>query len=307
VLHVAWPVNFNKSLESFEPSLQGVVEIVDFSRKASHRPKITYISSISAVFGIATSGHSKTVPEVIFDDADTPGHTGYAASKHVSERLLAHATKAHTVPTAVLRVGQVAGPAQGKGKWAAQEWLPSLVISSATLGALPDSFGSKCSGEDWNIDWVPIDVLSSSILDIAFASGEGHTGTASTAVYHLNNPQRTTWSSLVSSLQKSISATTGREIQIVSFAEWLNKVKAASRRLLEDTSFTAQSGADLVSTSPAVKLLDFYEGLLRRPLSGDGVAVLETKQTENNSESLRQLKPITPELMEKWLAGWNIR
>lgn len=310
ILHAAWPVNFNKPLDSFEPHLAGIVNLISFSLSASHSPQITFVSSISAAFGSAASGKTSTVPEIILTDPTAPGQTGYAASKHVAERILAHASEKLGVVSTILRVGQVAGPAESEGMWAPQEWLPSLVISSATLGALPDSFGAKSSVEGEVVDWVPIDLLAKVILDLAVGgpslqlNGAMKSGSTPVKVYHPHNPQRTTWSALLPSVQKSMSAAMGRDIEVVSFASWIEKVKAASQSVLENTASKNGTGAQTVSAVPAVKLLDFYEGLLKSPATGKSVAPLETKLAECGSETLRKTGPITPQLMDKWVEGW---
>ncbi|KAI8629847.1 hypothetical protein F5Y19DRAFT_484290 [Xylariaceae sp. FL1651] len=51
--------------------------------------------------------------------------------------------------------------------WNWATWLPSLIISSArTLNCLPDSYGPRFS----EVDWVPSDLLSFVVTDIALAN-----------------------------------------------------------------------------------------------------------------------------------------
>jgi thioester reductase-like protein len=58
---------------------------------------------------------------------------GYSESKWVTEMLLKSAGELSGVSSAVLRVGQIAGPvnvAAGKyGMWNKQEWLPTVIVS----------------------------------------------------------------------------------------------------------------------------------------------------------------------------------
>ncbi|KAK1948791.1 hypothetical protein LY78DRAFT_687363, partial [Colletotrichum sublineola] len=46
------------------------------------------------------------------------------------------------VPTAVVRVGQIAGPTLRDGVWNRQEWLPTIIASSKYLGVLPGDLGN---------------------------------------------------------------------------------------------------------------------------------------------------------------------
>lgn len=56
------------------------------------------------------------------------------------------AQKATDLPTLLVRLGQVAGAANGA--WNVKEWLPSLVQASKALGYLPTS-------EQEKISWIP--------------------------------------------------------------------------------------------------------------------------------------------------------
>lgn len=65
-------------------------------------------------------------------DPSIPAVGGYAESKWVAERLLDEAGKQNGLVSAVLRVGQIAGPVEigVKGVWNKAEWLPSVRLLS---------------------------------------------------------------------------------------------------------------------------------------------------------------------------------
>lgn len=70
-----------------------------------------------------------------FVDASVAVGTGYSESKWVAEEILASTTCQTRLPTISIRLGQVAG--SGSGAWNVQEWVPSLIKSSLSLGRIP--------------------------------------------------------------------------------------------------------------------------------------------------------------------------
>ena len=68
-------------------------------------------------------------------------------------------------PAAVMRMGQIAGPAESElGQWNRQEWLPSIVASSVFLGALPGSLAMMD-----RVDWTPCETEASLVLEVVGA------------------------------------------------------------------------------------------------------------------------------------------
>lgn len=155
IIHSAWPVNFKMALGSFISHIAGLRALIDFCAQCSEHPKILFVSSLSSIKAISSK---MSVPELIIADHSAPSTIGYGRSKYVAAHVLNHANqKSHgSIQTAILRVGQIAGPFKSsKAAWPEREWLPSLVISSQTVGALPDSLGRM-----ENINWIPVDLLA---------------------------------------------------------------------------------------------------------------------------------------------------
>lgn len=285
IIHNAWQVDFNLSLESYERThLQGVFNLINFSAYSAHNAIIFFISSVGAVMNWPAR-NSGSVPEEVITDFTVPQAMGYAESKHVSERLLALAnSKIHT-PVSICRVGQIAGPIlQTKGMWNKQEWLPSLIISSQHLGIIPETLGNM-----WNIDWIPIDILSTIILELALYSTAG-SGSTPPRVYHTVNPSLTTWTALLPHIQSQMSPPT---VRAVPLATWVKTLRASAA-----TSLTKEA----LDANPALKLMDFYEALLSPDA---GLAVLQTVHTEDSSPALRSLGPVGGEWMAKWMRQWR--
>ena len=283
IIHNAWQVDFNLSLDFYEHNhIRGVRNLIDLATKSTHGAAIFFVSSISAVSNYSACDNAR-VPEEMITDLTVPQHMGYAESKYVAERLLYTAATDCGVPVSVCRVGQIAGPIRGnKGVWNKHEWLPSLVLSSRHLGVIPYTL----SGLE-TVDWIPIDILSDIITELAIqpptALGPGG------KTYHAANPSTSAWAALLPSVLNALGPT----VKPVSLPEWVKKLRASIK--------TATSKDDL-AINPAVKLMDFYEGLLSR---GSSVASLETRETEKASQTLRDLGPVRGEWMAKWIEEWK--
>ncbi|MCJ1463036.1 hypothetical protein MMC07_001640 [Pseudocyphellaria aurata] len=283
IVHNAWQVNFNLSLESYEHGqISGVRNLIDFAAQSVHRAKIFFISSIASVMEWPNH-HTGPVPEEIIDDFTVPQHMGYGESKHISERLLGLGSANFNLPISICRVGQVAGPVRStQGMWNKQEWFPSLVLSSKHLGVIPDTLGTLK-----DIDWIPIDLLSSIISELALKPSSPD---ALARVFHTVNPSITTWTTLLPHVQAEL----GAEVAVVPFATWLKKLRASSASSTSAQDFTV---------NPALKLLDFYEGL---SLAESTPARLDTVKTERECDLLTEVGPVTGDWMSKWIRQWGV-
>lgn len=151
IIHNAWKVNFNHSVDSFEEThIRGVRRFVDFSLNSRHNAHIHFVSSISTVAGW-TPDKGPTIPEQPIEDSSVVLVQGYGESKHVAERICLEASRRSLVPTTVHRVGQIAGPTTTSGKWNPQEWLPTIIATSKSLGKIPQNLRSSTT-----VDWVPV-------------------------------------------------------------------------------------------------------------------------------------------------------
>lgn len=308
VIHNAWQVDFNLSLASFATHVGSVRRFVDFSAHSRHGAHIFFISSISSVGGLLRPRSRRGeagIPERIFSSWDAPERRlGYGQSKFVSERVLDAAAREAGVPAVVCRVGQVAGPTTACGVWPRQEWLPSLVASSKYLGQLPASLGGGAGGGV--VDWVPVDVLGQSIVELALHRFEGRKDSVGAAVFHAVNPQRTTWAELVPTVLRCLGSSSSSSptsvIKSVSLEAWVDALRESASRT-ED-----------LARNPAAKILGFFEGVAATDKKGeDGdkeqereePGWLSTKETLAASQTLAALGPVRGELMENWMRQWS--
>jgi thioester reductase-like protein/aryl carrier-like protein len=229
IIHNAWKVDFNLTLQAFEPQLLGTVNLIRLCASAPQAPTITFISSVSAVMNFATPTASSDqsqipIPESIIHDISAPASAGYAESKYIAERLLPHASERLNISAKILRLGQIAGAARSPGRWNSSGWVPALVLGSRALGAIPDSLDGRGDGGSV-VDWVPVDSIAEVIVEIGVGydsqpdsssdsnpdgrDGKRNQGAAeggSISIFHPLHPHRITWSSLLPSIISALES-----------------------------------------------------------------------------------------------------
>ncbi|KAJ5736726.1 acetyl-CoA synthetase-like protein [Penicillium malachiteum] len=280
IIHNAWMVDFNHTVESFEEvHIQGVRRSVDFSLESKYNAHIHFVSSISTV-GAWKPEMGSRVPEIPMENASVVLEQGYGESKHVAERICLEASRRSKVPTSVYRVGQIGGPTTKKGEWNRHEWLPTIIQTSKNIGKIPTSLGSM------PVDWIPVDTLSSIVTEIVQAR-HGDRSELPHAVFHLTNPEIASWSSLVPAIQQRY------DVEPVDFSAWVAEL----------TSIQNPTSVDLVE-KPALKLLGFYRGLGDENNAAMSVA-LDVTRSREASGSMKSLEPISAQLMSNWLDQWQ--
>ncbi len=332
ILHNAWPVSFNLSFASFQPSLLGVQNLISLALSCSFHCTFMFISSVSVVgrWG-SLPGSTATVPETGLEDWRT-AKMGYGQSKLVAERVCVKAAEECGLTSTVVRVGQVAGPVERglKGQWTKGEWLPSLIRSSAYLGVVPETLGPM-----EEVDWVPVDVLGRAIGELVVnaaedednqkgferprpnfpwfeeRSGGGHKKRRKpqrnravqglVTFYHTANPHRTPFSgTLLPVILHHLESHTGKPLKRVSFTAWADALEKSSK-------LTAQSSHPAAEENPAAKLITFFKELQDKVVRFPDArsAVLETRETCKVSEALRDCEAVGEDWMELWMKQWG--
>ncbi|KAF7131232.1 hypothetical protein CNMCM5793_004282 [Aspergillus hiratsukae] len=276
IIHNAWKVNFNHPVSSFEdPHIKGVREFVDFSLESRYNSHLAFVSSVSTI--AAWEGKS-AVPESPMD-LDAVLKQGYGESKHVGERICLEASRRSGVPTSVLRVGQIAGPDTRLGLWNPHEWLPSLVKTSKSMGKVPDGLGS------FLVDWIALDTLAKITIEILF-SRRSSLSTQRHAVFHLTNPSRIPWASLIPAIQERYP------VSVVSLAEWVDELEHIRNPSPQD-----------LAEKPALKLLSFFQALARS--AGVQTAEISVENSKEASRAMALLGPVSLAQMSNWLNQWD--
>lgn len=124
-----WPVNFNWTLPSFEPSIAGVRNLAIMAAESAHNAFVLFVSSVASVGGWT---RVEEIPETPIHDLTVAANMGYGQSKLIAENLLDKAAEISGVRSAVCRVGIVAGPIeQTLGMWNKSEYIPSVSTLSS--------------------------------------------------------------------------------------------------------------------------------------------------------------------------------
>ncbi|KAJ8126820.1 hypothetical protein O1611_g6819 [Lasiodiplodia mahajangana] len=136
-----------------------------------------------------------------------------------------------------------------------------------------------------SMEWIPVDELGRIVSEVIDDVAQRESGAA--VVYNIVNPQVTSWDELLPAVKEAIPET-------VSPAEWINRLEA-SRSV----------GSQVLDENPGVKLIDFYKQTFLG--DGDGQAiVLEKHNLLQGSKTARELSPVKPENLLKWMKGWGL-
>ncbi|RYO92480.1 hypothetical protein DL766_000178 [Monosporascus sp. MC13-8B] len=294
ILHNQWPVNFNFPLSFFEPHMQGVVNLVEFAVQAAHRPYFFFVSSTAAVNNwrrqIDLAQPFYHIPERHFTDLSLASN-GYGQSKAIASDLLYYASSQCGLRGGTVRLGQVAGPAMyDGGAWNTNEWLPSLVRTSHTLAALPETIPLLNE-----VDWIPVDSAAQVIVELALdiPADPADPRRRRLALFNVTNPHPVSWETLLPAVRSCLGG-----VRIVPFTEWLHlllKTSAPVRREYRNTDV------------PALKLLDFFRELEDGHQRGARQTLLQTERTRKLSPCLAKLGPVDESMMVKWLRQWGLQ
>ncbi|KEF56727.1 uncharacterized protein A1O9_06917 [Exophiala aquamarina CBS 119918] len=278
VIHNAWKVDFKHSLESFESThISGVRRLIDFCLASPLHPHLNFVSSVSTI-GRWDYKNGPSCPESPHNTIDIVVPSGYGLSKYTAERIFHVSAQLCGVPSTIIRVGQIGGPTVGPGYWNKTDWIPMLIKTSQAIAAVPDTLSYM------PVDFVPGDMAASVVVEFAQARQTSQ-NESRCEFFHLINPTRVTWESLLPAIHRRFAA------KVVSFTEWVDKVKLIK---LTDNA---------ISETPAVKLVDFLEGL--ESLRDWKQPPWETLRAQKASKTLRDLPPFNADLMALYLRQWN--
>ncbi|KAG9126236.1 hypothetical protein FRC07_004316 [Ceratobasidium sp. 392] len=294
IIHNAWQINFNMTLELLEPSIKGIRNLLDFafsSTASAGLPRFVFTSSFAAGFG-KLGNHLK---ERYLRPEDAATSNGYGQSKFVAEKLLELAREAG-LETCIVRLGQLTGDVDS-GSWSVNHWVPLIIASSASIGCLPGAVG--------NVSWIPLTTVARSIIDISTSCGG-----LIPPVVHPSHPYPIQWSRMFAMFAEGLGAREhyGRILPVVPFNEWNERVKSAA------LAFEG-SQSDRFRRFPSTKIQGTMEALadadqkLRSQtvdvsIEAVGFPLLDTSEAERLSETLRSTAQLCEEHVEKWIGYW---
>ncbi|TCD65360.1 putative NRPS-like protein biosynthetic cluster [Steccherinum ochraceum] len=271
IAHVAWRLDFNLALSSFENLVAGTRNLIDFSAECKNPVKFLFTSSVSAAQN--WDSNKGPVPEQVLPNAEVAAGSGYGSSKYVVERVLANASS-RGLQTTTFRIGQVTG-SLSSGAWNTTDWVPIIVKSSQAIGSLPS--------KDDDAAWLTMNTTAHAMTDIILSV----TGKPDPLLINLVHPYPVTWNTVFQFIGNALS----KPLPLVPFAEWLAKVESS-----EDPD------AQTLDRIPAIKLLPF---LRRVGASGRRDRVFATATAQRVSPSLDKADPIDAATARSWVSYWK--
>lgn len=148
IVHLAWPMDFNRRLSSFRPQLNALNTLIRLASLAQRArphlqpPRLLLASSISVVRHHYEQTGSHVVPEAPLDNPLVAAKMGYAEAKWACERILQRAAeRKRQITPIIVRIGQLSGPEGSPGIWKTEEHMPAMIKASQILSAFPDLEG----------------------------------------------------------------------------------------------------------------------------------------------------------------------
>lgn len=277
IVHSAWPMSLTRPVRLYKPQFEVFRNMIDLARDITdHRPTpfklgFQFISSLAVVANYPLWKGSPLVPEGP-TSVETVPQAGYADAKLVCEHILGktlHQYRNRFHPT-VVRIAQISG-STSNGYWNPTEYMPFLIKSSQVLQLLPQLDGT--------LSWYPVDLVATTLGELLMAE------TTSELVYHIDNPSRQPWADMISSLARALGLGADK---IVPYQQWLDRVRR----------FRGS-----INDNPALQLEDFFVHYFL-PMSCGGL-VLDTAKTRVHSKTLREIGPVSGDLVGKYIASWK--
>ncbi|KAI0526483.1 putative NRPS-like enzyme [Xylaria bambusicola] len=276
IIHAAWPVNFNISLESFKPQLAGLRNLLGLASETYSPARIVFISSISTAFNMPKPAK---VPEARLESLEHAAATGYGRSKLVGERICERAGSSG-LSVGVLRVGQIAADSE-HGIWNKEEHVPLIVRSATEVEALP-----RLYGYEGRCEWMPVDTVAATLLQLAAKLEPG------TAFYNITPSHAFSWNDVfLPALREA-----GLDFEEVELAEWLKRLRLRAEEL----------GSAAEEKLPTIKLADYYESTYGTSFgSSESDLKYENEKACSDSIALRTCPELSSvAIVRKMLQHW---
>ena len=170
----------------------------------------------------------------------------------------------------IYRVGQVSGDTE-HGVWNRSEMAAMMIYAGAgRLHQMPNI------GQD--VNWIPVDICSASVVDLALKSSFDNSTSADEHVFHLLNPNP------------------------IKYEEYLQALRQAGFDIVAPKAFvqTILTTKDL--SNPLIKLSSFFEQVY---LNKSNVTTFQTDKTVQRCHILKNSPKIDSNLIRLYLNHWQ--
>ena len=170
--------------------------------------------------------------EQVISDPEAAEVNGYAQSKWMGEQILQTAVNSGALRKArIIRPGQIAGPLPESsvaknspgGVWDLKQAIPSLIMSSKLINALPDSLGEKEKTR-----WIPVNNCARIIMELS--AEPQRRAEPSLSVYNITNKPdargevEKTWGGDMLPIIKTYLERARDAVEVVSLKAWTQRV-----------------------------------------------------------------------------------
>ncbi|QRV80641.1 L-aminoadipate-semialdehyde dehydrogenase [Ceratobasidium sp. AG-Ba] len=296
IVHNAWQVDFNLTLQSFEPSINATNNLLKLafnSTASTGPPRFLFVSSVSA----AGFGRS----EGLLHENDLPleygvHNIGYGRSKLVAEKLLESA-QAAGLETCIVRLGQLVGDKRS-GAWSVKDWVPAIIASSVSIGCLPHTMG--------HTSWIPLDRAALAIHEVYVDRS-----VTMPTVIHCAHPRPIPWSDMVKMFDRALRLCVAHvtNFEVVPFSEWNQRITRAAATF-------GGSEAEKARRYPSSKIQDMVDQMVQYANSTEtngstasremgGIVALDMTQALALSRTLRSVESLDQQYVDKWIMYWQ--
>lgn len=294
VVHVAWTVNFNLAVQSYEDDhLNGLRSLVEFclASKLSYRPRIIFTSSTSYAFDWAVANNVAQIPERILDAFDDSFGSGYGQSKQVAEHILFNASNLYDLPVTIIRMGQVAQTAVSRREEVGKnDWVSSLVQTSESLHVVPSA--------RFLVDWILVNDVAQIISELLISdtvSDQSEDGIKDNKspfrLYNIVNPHPVPWQIFASAIQDNMQID-----RIIPLSDWLNLLSLSYRESEMDRM-------KFMTHFPALKIYHFLEHLAKIDERSHAQVRFDVAGAQSSSIAMANLRPIDMTLLGCWIGA----
>lgn len=172
----------------------------------------------------------------------------------------------------IYRVGQICGDSE-HGVWNSTELAAMMIYAGAgQLHQMPNV------GQD--INWIPVNICSASIVDLALKSSCNNSTSVNEHIYHVVNPNTISYEEYLYALRQA-----GLTFEIVSPKEFVHAIS-----ITEDLS------------NPLIKLSSFFEQVY---LQKSNCPTFQTGKTLQRCEILKNCPKIDSNLIQLYINYWK--
>ncbi|PRP76018.1 hypothetical protein PROFUN_01734 [Planoprotostelium fungivorum] len=251
-----WKMDWNLPLSSYSSPLKTVSHSLQMMCRGAPK-RLVYFSSNGSV-----TNYGGQVPEKVVEDVRVAGGNGYCLSKWLAENLIHTVSRSFSLHCIVCRIGQIAGSV-----WNTTEHIPLIIKGAEFSGKMPDGYS--------RVDYIPVDVLADSIVEISMKTRDG------TKFRHFVNPVEIPWELFLEYVRNCDIS-----FEIVSHSDWVANL-LERRETAED--------------NPLLKLKGYFE---KNPPSSV-LSPLDMTETLGETERLRSCGKIDGETVENYVRYWR--